>query len=128
MGLLADDKMSLSEAASRFRFCMLWTARQYWLSRAAIYWTRSSNAASISDIEAAEGSTGCEPCCKSRLNVIASSTIAGSVAGSSDLKPGGTLELLIRSESGSRHLAEYGSPKKSSNERRVNSGFSSKAV
>ena len=27
MGLLANDKMSLSEAANRSSFCMLWTAR-----------------------------------------------------------------------------------------------------
>ena len=43
----------------------------------------------------------------------ASSTTAESVAGSSSLKSGGTFELLIRSASGSGHLAEYGSQNKS---------------
>src|SRR6266446_9959399 len=94
----------------------------------AMCFTRASNSASNSSAAADECEPGWQVCSISDESRRASSAIAGSVAGSSDLKSGGTLELLIRCESGSRHLAEYGSPKKSSNERRVNSGFSSKAV
>src|SRR4249920_2326650 len=90
--------------------------------------TRASKSASNSSAAAGECSVGWEVCSISAESRRASSTIAGSVVGSSDLKSGGTLELLIRCESGSRHLAEYGSPTKSSNERRADSGFSSKAV
>src|SRR5438876_12148378 len=90
--------------------------------------TRAPNSASNSSAAAGECAVGWEVCSISAESRRASSTIKGSVAGSSDLKSGGTLELLIRSESASRHLAEYGSPKKSSNERRADSGFSTKAV
>src|SRR3954471_18337539 len=93
-----------------------------------MYFTRALNSASNSSAAADECPVGWEVCSISAESRRASSAIVGSVAESSDLKSGGTLELLIRSESGSRHLGEYGSPKKSSNERRADSGFWTNAV
>src|SRR6266542_1980581 len=49
-------------------------------------------------------------------------------AGSSGLKSAGTWELLIRSASGSRHSALYGSSRRSSNRRIVDSGLSIKST
>src|SRR6266513_4187962 len=120
-----SNEMALPGASVPFSFSMVWRARRYCVSRVAIYWTRLANAASISAAAAAEASAGCALCCKSRLNLSASSIITGSVAGSWDVKSAGTLELLIRCDSGSRHLAVYGSPTKSSSERIAVSGLSS---
>src|SRR5690349_8716176 len=72
----------------------------------AMYFTRAPNSASNSSATAGECLEGWEVCSISAESRRASSTIAGSIAGSSDLKSGGTLELLIRCERGSRHLAE----------------------
>src|SRR4029450_2751112 len=82
------------------------------------------NAVSISSAAAAEDPLGCAGCCISAERWRASPTLARSVAESSDIKSAGTFELLIRSPSGSKHLAEYGSPTKLSSDCMANSGFS----
>src|SRR6478735_1452681 len=94
----------------------------------AMCFTRALKSASNSATATRESPVACGVSSMLAESLRAFSTIVGSVAGSSDLKSGGTLELLIRSESGSMHLTEYGSPKKSSNERRAESGFSTKAI
>src|SRR5262245_27000835 len=95
---------------------------------AAKYFTRASNSTSNSSAAVDECEAGCPVCSILVESPRASSTIAGSVAGSSDLKSGSTLELLIRCESGSRHLEEYGSPKNSSSERKAGSEFSTRSL
>src|SRR5262245_43553316 len=90
--------------------------------------TRASNAACISLATAHEAWAGWGMFSSSVQSCVAFLTTAGSVEGSSDLKPGGTLELLMRFASGSRHLAVYDSPRKSSNERIAGSGLSARSA
>src|SRR5262249_34455279 len=81
--------------------------------RVARCFTRASYSASHSSAASDEDASAWLVCSISAESRRASSAIAGSGAGSLDLKSAGTLELLIRCESGSRHLAEYCSPKNS---------------
>src|SRR5215831_11494469 len=90
--------------------------------------TRASNSASKSSAVSDDGALHWQVRSVSEESRRACSAIAGSVAGSLHSKSGGTLELLIRCESGSRHLAEYDSSKNASNERKAHSGFSTNAV
>src|SRR5207248_3912034 len=94
----------------------------------AVLSTRSLNAASISSAASREGRSACGVSLTLTQRRVAFSITDGSVAGSSALKSAGTLELLMRSASGSRHLALYGSSRRSSNERIVDSGLSIKST
>src|SRR5438270_10465064 len=89
----------------------------YAISTLATCFTRCLNAVSIAAAATLEVRAGEEVSFTCLHKRIAFSSTEGLTVESPITKSSGTLELLIRSESGSRHCAQYGSSRKSSTER-----------